>query len=331
MAITMRVEQPLSLNDVRWAVTQAGRAPSIHNTQPWRFRWDGSAFELRADTTRGLTVSDPDGRELVLSCGAALYNLRLALAKLGHRAIVTPLPDRTDPRLLARVEVAPSVPADAATRLTFAALLRRHTHRGAFDDRPLAPDLAVALQRAADEEFGHLIYVHDPGQRRRVLSLARAADRELAADERVQDEMARWTPAPTSRRTDGVPTTAYAADPPVPVDDLAPRDFDQGRGFGRLDSEESPPGVIAVLVTDTDLELDWLNAGQALERLLVTAARHGAFAALHSQVVELPHRRAELRRELCTDGYPQIMLRFGYAADGVTTPRRPVDDIIDLT
>src|SRR5581483_10025181 len=154
MAITMRVEQPLSLNDVRWAVTQAGRAPSIHNTQPWRFRWDGSAFELRADTTRGLTVSDPDGRELVLSCGAALYNLRLALAKLGHRAIVTPLPDRTDPRLLARVEVAPSVPADAATRLTFAALLRRHTHRGAFDDRPLAPDLAVALQRAADEEFG---------------------------------------------------------------------------------------------------------------------------------------------------------------------------------
>src|SRR5207245_724562 len=68
--------------DVRWVVAQAARAPSIHNTQPWLFNWDGCSFELRADTHRGLSAIDPDGRELVLSCGAALYNLRLALRKL---------------------------------------------------------------------------------------------------------------------------------------------------------------------------------------------------------------------------------------------------------
>ena len=331
MTVTTRFDRPLSLHDARWAVEQAGRAPSIHNTQPWRFRWDGSAFELRADTGRGLTAGDPDGRELVLSCGAALYNLRLALRKLGFQPTVTPLPDRADPRLLARVTVCETTPADNETRLAYSALLRRHTHRGTFDDRPLAANLAVVLQRAAEEELARLIYVHHPGQRRRVLSLARAAERELADDDRIRTEIAGWTPAPGSGRRDGVPATAYAADPPRPGDDLAPREFDQDRRYGKLDVAETPPGVIAVLVTTTDLEPDWLSAGQALERVLIAAAQHGAFAALHSQVVELPHRRAELRRELCTDGYPQIALRFGYAPDVTVTPRRPVDDVLDLT
>src|SRR5947208_16648168 len=116
MTTTTRFDRPLSLDEARWAVEQACRAPSIHNTQPWRFRWDGTGFELRADTVRGLTASDPDGRELVLSCGAALYNLRLALCKLGYSAVVKPLPDRRNPRFLARVDVAESGPADPDTR-----------------------------------------------------------------------------------------------------------------------------------------------------------------------------------------------------------------------
>src|SRR5689334_8091394 len=93
----------LTSADVRWVVAQAARAPSIHNTQPWVFSWDGRGFELHADTQRGLNAIDPDGRELVLSCGAALYNLRLALRKLGVDSTVTLLPVPGDPRLLARV------------------------------------------------------------------------------------------------------------------------------------------------------------------------------------------------------------------------------------
>ena len=153
----MTTVELLTKSDARWVVAQAARAPSIHNTQPWRFRWDGRAFELRADTHRGLSAADPEGRELVLSCGAALFNLRLALRKLGFTSSLRLLPSAEDPRLLARVTVEPGLPADVRTRRMYAALTRRHTHRGSFEDRPLSAELAVQLQRAAEDENASLL------------------------------------------------------------------------------------------------------------------------------------------------------------------------------
>lgn len=321
---------PLSTTDAPWVVEQACLAPSIHNTQPWRFRWDGTSYELSADTTRSLPASDPDGRELVISCGAALFNLRLALRKVGYDGQVEVLPDSTNPRLLARVRVTESKPADPDERRAFAAMTRRHTHRGAFDDQPLAPAVAVALQRAAELESAELVFVADPGQRRHVLALGRAAERALVNDVDVQAEISAWTPPPGSRRRDGVPVTAYAANPVAQPDDLAPRDYDQSRGLGIGEAVENAPGVIAVLVTERDVEASWMAAGQALERVLVRAAQHGAYAAIHSQLTEVPALRNELRRELCVSGYPQILLRFGYAPDAGNTPRRIIDEVLEL-
>jgi hypothetical protein len=326
----IRFGVPLPDRDARWAVQQASRAPSIHNTQPWRFIWENGVFEVYADTARGLTASDPDGRELVMSCGAALFNLRLGLRKLGYEGMVIPVPDPREPRLLARVEVSESSPADVDERLAFAAMTRRHTHRGAFDDRPLRPDVTVALQWAAENEGAQLVLVADPGQRRRVLSLARAAERALVNDLDVQAEINDWTPSSASRRADGVPVTAYAAEPVASPDDLAPRDFDQGRGAGVGEAVENTPGVIAVLVTEGDRQADWLQAGQALESVLVCAAQRSAYAALHSQLTEVAPLRSELRRELRTSGYPQILMRFGHAPAGPPTPRRPVDEVLQL-
>jgi len=320
----------MNAEELNVVTTFASLAPSVHNTQPWRFSWDGTTFELHADTARGLTASDPEGRELVMSCGAALFNLRLALRKLGYDAHVVVLPDARNPRLLARISVAESAPADPGERRAFAAMLRRHTHRGAFDDEPLAPDAIVALQRAAELESAELVLVADPGQRRHVLTLARAAERALVNDFDVQAEITDWTPSPSSGRRDGVPATAYSAEPLAQPDDLAPRDYDQGRGYGIGEAVENAPGVVGVLVTATDLQEDWLAAGQALERLLVTAAQRGAYAALHSQLTEVKHLRNELRRELCVAGYPQILMRFGYAPDVEQTPRRPVDEVLQL-
>jgi hypothetical protein len=327
MSTTISV--PLTMAQVRWAVEQAARAPSIHNTQPWRFRWDGVLLELYADTTRGLTATDPDGRELILSCGAALHNLRVALRKLGYDSRVTMLPIVGNPRLLATVEPVESRPASVAERRVYAALLRRHTHRAPFEDRVLTPQLAALLQQAAYEQGAELIYVYDPGQRRRVLQLARAAERAQRADEHVVAELAEWTPPPSVKRRDGVPASAYSADPITVPDDLPPRDFDQSRGFGQLDPEMPSPGVLAVLASERDLEVDWLEAGEALERVLLLAAEQWAFAALHSPLTEVANLRAELRRELCISGYPQILLRLGYSPEAKTTPRRPVDDILE--
>lgn len=328
---TTGFDVPLSTLQARWVVEHACLAPSIHNMQPWRWTWDGKRFELFADTHRGLIASDPEGRELVMSCGAALFNLRLTLRKIGYDAEIVLAPDPHEPRLLARVVSTEAAPASPEERRDFAAMLRRHTHRGGFDDEALSSSLMVAIQRAADVEGAHLLYLSDPGQRRHVLTLARAAERALVNDVDVRAEIEAWTPTANSRRRDGVPASAYPARPAVHVDDLPQRDFDQNRGQGSEEAAvDGAPGVIGVLVTDNDLQLDWLYAGQALERLLVVAAERGAFAAIHSQLTEVPHLRNELRRELCVAGFPQLLLRFGYAPDVRRTPRRPVGEILDL-
>ena len=326
-------ERPLTKDEARWAVEQAAKAPSIHNTQPWRFRWEGDAFELYADTTRVLSAVDPDGRELVISCGAALLGLRLALRKVGFDSKVRVLPDPDNPRLLARVTAVEGDPASQKERLTFAGMLRRHTHRGGFEDRAIPSAVLVDLQRAAEVEGAELVYVHDFGQRRRVLSLARAAADAMAKDAAVTTEILDWTPPAGSRRRDGVPASAYEAEPRQHDDDLPARDFDQGRGQGSLRSTAPvPAGVIALLATVGDRQVDWLAAGQALQRVLVTATANEVSAAVHSQLAELASSRNELRREFYSNGYPQLLLRFGYAPPAdAPTPRRPVDEVIDLT
>src|SRR3954452_3035214 len=139
-------------DQIRWLVGQAARAPSVHNSQPWRFVWKDGHLDLYADTTRGLTAGDPDGREMVVSCGAALFNLRVAARKLDAVARVTLLPDARDPRWLARVQIEAALPADADERRAYAGLLRRHTHRGAFDTWPAPPALSGRLQAKTESK-----------------------------------------------------------------------------------------------------------------------------------------------------------------------------------
>ena len=319
----------LSDAQLAWAVSQATRAPSINNTQPWRFRWNGNAILLEADLRRGLVRSDPEGREMVISCGAALLNLRVALPRLGRRAIVTPFPDTANPRLLARIDIAAQTKASDAEQRRFNAISRRHTHRGSFLDLPLDPALAVRIQEAATAEGAELLWVNDPGPLRQLLHFARAAERARAFDDAARQEMDAWTSVPAERRRDGVPASAFPAGPPVPEPhDLPGRDFDLGRGIGRVEAAPRPRSPIAVLASPTDLSPDWLRAGQALEAVLLTAAAEWTFARLHSRVSEVPSLRMELRRALGTASYPHVLLRFGHSDNAPTTPRRPITDVI---
>lgn len=318
-------------DQVRWAVEHAARAPSVNNTQPWRFGWAGGSVTLRADLRRGLTISDPEGRELVISCGAALYNLRLALRQLGLASTVAMFPDASDPRALARVTVGPGAPPADAERELFAAIPRRHTHRGGFDDPTIRPDLAVRLMRAAESQAAQLLFVHDPGPQRQILHLARAAEHARHEDPEARAETEAWTPPPGTTRRDGVPARAYRAGATAGREELAARDFDLGRGQGRAEAAAQPVGGLAALVTGGDLVADWLRGGEALQAVLLTAALDWSFAVLHSRVTEVPGPRAELRRALGTAGYPQLLLRFGYAGNAPTTPRRAAVDVIDVT
>ena len=149
-----------------YLIEVAGRAPSLHNTQPWRFTVGRDAIDLHADVTRRLTM-DPDGREMIISCGAALYGLRLAVRSLGRLPEVELLPE---PRALARVRLGPPVPMTAEERTLLAAVPHRHTHRGPFEAGLLPAGLLGRLKDDARAEGARLIVAGPAAMRRELAS-----------------------------------------------------------------------------------------------------------------------------------------------------------------
>ena len=324
----------LTADQVAFLLATAGRAPSLFNTQPWRFRVHENGIDLYADPGRGLRAVDPDGREMLISCGAALFGLRLGIRHLGYQAAVELLPDPGHPSLLARVRLGRQAPLSAEDWDMLAAVPHRHTHRGPFSPDPIPPGLVPRLQHDAIAEGATLVLVDDHG-RGRLRDLVEAAARWQERNPVVRDELRNWTRDRGSQTRDGVPASAYTALPEGETDAsagwdgaLTRRDFDQGRGQGQLEAGGVPPSVTAILVTAADTPTDWLRAGQALNRVLVHAATTWVFAALNSQPMESPPLRTLVRSRLLLPGAPQMLLEFGRAHTAAATARRPVGDLM---
>jgi len=316
------------LSDVEELLAAAGRAPSVHNTQPWAFRVVADRVEVWADPARQLRTADPLGRELAISCGAALYTLRLAARQ--HRLVgrATLLPDPEQPRHLGSVTLRSGPPPTAPERRLYAAVPRRHTHRGPFSDRPLDPALRAELTAVAAVDGARLRFVARPSALGRLAELTRLAQRVQSDDPAWRAEVTAWTPSPGSARRDGVPATAYEAHPTPSLDGLPPRDFDLHRDWGRERSTRASGGSLALLSTDGDLPRHWLRAGMALQHLALRAAADWAFATYYTQALELPQLRAVIRMETDRSSYPQMLLRLGYAGYAPSTPRRPVAELL---
>jgi Nitroreductase family len=328
----MSSESATAEDIARYVVTEAIWAPSVHNTQPWRFMADGPQISLYADADRDLPVADPDGREMMISCGAALFNVRLALRSLGYIPETRVRPDPAQPTLVAQVSWRERAPVSGFEQLLAGQVRRRRTHRGAFDPEPLPHDLLGALRRNALRDGVALRIVADDRRRALLAATVETAERELRLDgERVR-ELARWAPAPGHARDDGVPATSYPAraehtDPYFPG-----RDFAHGHGWGMppLSSARAPraAGVVGLLTTAADRPVDWVNAGQALQRILLTASTCGAAVALHSQPVELPWLREFIRIKLSDGAYPHLVLRIGMVIQAAVSVRRDPDEVL---
>lgn len=352
--MTATTRQPQALAEVLdTLLAAAGRAPSLHNTQPWRFRVDQNLLELHADRTRWLDHVDPDGRELLISCGAALFGLRLGVRRLGLRPIVELLPVRARPDLLARVYLGAPVPLRSDEDALLAALRRRHTHRGPFAAEPLPVGLLAALQRDTEAEAATLLLVRETRQHEQLAGLVAAADQRQRQRPLLTRELRAWTRDQTSPARDGVPARAFPSRRTSRPGILAQRDFDLGRGWGSLsipgsdlvatDGAELVPTAeddhaaaagdgftaTAVLTTIGDTPVDWLRAGQALHRLLLRAASRWVFASLHSQALEIAQIRSAIRAQLRLPGAPQMLLQLGRARVAPLTPRRPVNELIE--
>jgi nitroreductase len=310
-----------------YLIEVAGRAPSVHNTQPWRFEVGEQAIELHADISRQL-LEDPAGREMLISCGAALYGLRLGICSLGYRPEVELFPGPA----LARVRAGLAAPMTPDERKMLQAVPHRHTHRGPFEPGPLPAGLLARLQQDVAAEGATLYVVETEPARRRLTAI-------LAAWSRMQDlyptsragiqartETERWTREAGSQARDGVPADAFPAGTGRTAGGLPQRDFDLGRGWGLLPTGGPPAPVTAVLVTSGDHQEDWLFAGQALQRMLLRAASHWVFASLQTQPLQAPATRGLIQARLALPGWPQLLLQLGLARTTHPTARRPPAD-----
>ena len=316
----------------RYVVAKAVWAPSVHNTQPWRFTLRGKQISLHADADRRLAVADPGGREMMISCGAALFNVRLALRSLGYIPETCVLPEPGQPTLVARVSWRPGAAADEFERRLFSHVLTRRTHRSAFDPEPLPPDTLAALRGAAAREGTALRIMADDGRRAVLAAAVQNAEHQLGRDGERLRELARWTPAPGSACRDGMPATSYPARAEHTEPYFPGRDFARGHGWGVPPLSSATPiraaGVAGLLTTAADRPVDWVSVGQALQRILLTASACGAAVALHSQPLELPLLREFVRTQLSDGAYPHLVLRIGVVTQVAVSVRRDPGDVL---
>ncbi|MFG1947116.1 Acg family FMN-binding oxidoreductase [Nonomuraea sp. NPDC048826] len=315
---------------VEAAVEAARWAPSVHNTQPWTFAVTGEEISLRADAERKLRVSDAQGREMLISCGAALFTMRTAMRAAGYEPVVRVMPDPDRPALLAVVKVGPETDPDEGVSVLAAEIERRRTHRAGFTSLPVPDRLVEALVRSAQAEGARLTPVLKPDAVTVLAALTQAAQGVQAQDRRFGLEVIRWARPPGSRRADGVPADAYPRDPVRTEPHFAQRDYAWRHRWGSDDGDPgaTATGVVAVLTTPGDTREDWLAAGQSLQRVLLHASAYGVSAAFHTQVLEMTHLREFLREELCSGEYPQMIMRLGITFDDKDVVRRPVQDLL---
>lgn len=309
-------------------VEQAVLAPSSHNTQPWRFRVESGAIHLIADRTRALPVNDPEDRELTISCGCALMNLRVAAARERLATSLRLLPDATDEDLLATLRFDP-LPAGAAAPpedLLFPGIALRRTHRHGFEGTPLAPQVLAAMIAAAETEAAALLFVRAEPAHARLADLVAEGDALQWNQPSWRRELAMWMHP--SRSGDGLVVPGPLARPAQAL----VRSVNLGGGIAAVDRREvRGSSLLAVLHTAGDTVRDWLAAGQGLQRALLTGAVAGVQVDYVNQPCQVPALRERLRGLLEIAAWPQVMLRVGVPdRDGwpPRTPRRRLEDVL---
>jgi nitroreductase len=305
-------------------VQAAVSAPSIHNSQPWQFRYRVGGVDVIADQTRRLEVIDPSGRELLISVGAAIFNLRLAMRRLGRVPAVRLFPDPAEPDLVAVVTPGPAAPPSAALSALADAMSRRHTNRRPFARVAIPSSVLDELIEAARLEKAEL-RLADAVVRSAILSLVRTAEQRLRAQGRYRAELTDWT-RPVHGRPDGVPMRSFG--PWDALENLPLRDFGLTLPQLRRGAEPFEPfPTIVVLITEGDTTRSWVDSGQALQRVLLVATVRNLAATPMSQPLEIPALR-ELVADTTTGRWAQVILRLGYAPPTTPTPRRPLTDVL---
>lgn len=302
-------------------------APSLHNTQPWRFRIrdGGLVIAVLADPARMLPEADPQGRAAHIACGAAVFNLRVAAAVAGVRTVVRLLPAPGQALLLAEVALSGAWQPTPWECELDAAIPQRQTNREPYSSRPVPPGIRAEMAGAATAEDAVLHFL-DLDEARRVRRLAADAERALLACPEYLAELTRWVGGP--RTGDGIPDSALG--PGSPEGGEPVRQFLPGRAPAPARwawFEEHPQ--LAVLSAPAGGPRNWLAAGQALERVWLTATARGISCCPLTQPLESTDAW-QVRGPWTGESQPQMILRIGYGLPfPAAAPRRPLSEVID--
>jgi nitroreductase len=316
----------LDQRTVRSALALAAAAPSVRNSQPWRWRVGPSTVHLHADLARWLPAADPLGRDMIVSCGVALHHARVALAAAGLASSVHRMPYLDEPDHLADLHLHPR-PAEAGDLALAAAVLRRRTDRRRFTDWEVPVAFVDELSDHAAEHGALLRPVTAARSRERLMAaIAEAADVQVGSGTHLAGRANR-----TGRQAgvEGVPAAGLLRDAVAIGGRTAPR---FGAGLVEQPDGEPDGALLTVLATASDDPLSQLRAGEALSAVLLHATGLGLATCPLSRPLQAGSVRQTVQDDVL-DGWaaPQIVLRVGWAPLGAPvrrTPRRPIDDMI---
>lgn len=316
---------------VRSVIERACRAPSIHNSQPWRWEMGRGWLQLYADRSRSVPVTDPSRRDLLISCGAVLHHARVAFAAAGWATDVERLPDPAHPDHLASIGFRSAQP-EPEDELLDAMIIRRRTDRRRFSSWQVPPGVLRNLSDRATDQGAIMVSVLDPRLRSELTrAIAEAALRQ-ETDSEYNRELASW-----AGRADAVSQGVPAGNLPAgrrQYGDTLMRSFPGGW----LPAEEGPEhdaGELAVIATSSDDRLSQLRAGEAMSAVLLSATSMNLATCPLSQAMEIGYtRRTIAERVLRGTGTPQMILRFGWSPisnpELPPTPRRNIDEVLSF-
>lgn len=303
------------------------QAPSVHNSQPWRWRIGAESLDLHADPSRHLPVADPDRRELLISCGAALHHCTVALAAMGWQSRVERLPNPSDSNHLATITVSAQAPGELDVMLA-AAITRRRTDRRTYSSWPV-PWGDIALMGARAARAGVMLRQID------LLPRLDAVIAAAASSHRSDPDYGRELNAWSGRHGSVTGVPARNVPRPEPGGPIGTRAF-AGAALDQADgtSPENDSAVVVALGTETDDDLSRLRAGEATSLVLLSATAMGLASCPVTEPLEIAETREAVRADVFGgSGYPQMLMRFGWAPVNAeplpATPRRPLPEVAD--
>jgi nitroreductase len=312
------------------AIRLACRAPSLHNSQPWRWIVGEGVVDLFVDHERILRSTDRSGREALISCGAALGHFRIAMAAAGWKANVDTFPSPAERDHLASLDFSPAEYVTAVMRDRAEAMLKRRTDRLPFYPPSHWKVIEPALRNAVDHVTVSLDVL--PDDARPALAVAAGLTESVRrCDEYYHDEMRWWTES--FRSYQGVPPTALVSDGERERVGFN-RTFPATQYGDRRPDIRTDEAKVLVLSTPDCTRADALNCGEALSGVLIECTMAGLATCTLSHITELPKSRAVIQELIDNRAVPQLLVRVGNApvAEDIPapTPRLPLSEVMQM-